>query len=212
MYTFGSSLVLQLCSGTTLCRCGCKLPPEVHFSDQQHLHMLKIITLLAEINHRLDIGKVAFLRLQKAKVQCSRALTSPTKLHFLQSIVMSVLLRGVEAWTLLSKHLTPPSVLHIDCLGRMLGICVKNHVTDTDILSQCQMLSVQSQLRSKRLRWYRHVCRQAGDNCVMVAQVNGPGHVGKPIHVGKPRNIWTNVALSDIHHVPVSRPYQVAQT
>ena len=49
-------------------------------------------TLDAEINHRLASAKVAFLRLQKAKRWSSRPLSLPTKLQFLHSIVMSVLL------------------------------------------------------------------------------------------------------------------------
>ena len=52
------------------------------------------------------------------------------------------------------------------------------------------------------------MCRQADDrftSCVMVGQVKGPGHVGKP------RDIWDNMDLSDIHHVCVSHPYPVAQ-
>ena len=43
-------------------------------------------TLDAEINHRLASAKVAFLRLQKAKVWSSRALSLATKLQFLQFI------------------------------------------------------------------------------------------------------------------------------
>ena len=46
----------------------------------------------AEMNHRLASAKVAPLRLPQAKLWSSRALSLPTKLHFLQSIVMSVLL------------------------------------------------------------------------------------------------------------------------
>ena len=67
---------------------------------------------------------------------------------------------------------------------------VAAHVRSTtlcNILSQCQVPSVESQLRSKRLRWYGHVCRQADDRltkCMMFGQVKGPGHVGKP------RKIW----------------------
>ena len=40
-------------------------------------------------------------------------------------------------------------------------------------------------------------------SCTLFGQVTGPGHVGKP-------RIWSDVVLSDIHHLSVSRPYQVA--
>ena len=40
---------------------------------------------------------------------------------------------------------------------------MKDHVANVDILSQCQVPSLESQLRSKWLRWYGHVCRQADE-------------------------------------------------
>ena len=52
------------------------------------------------------------------------------------------------------------------------------------------------------------MCRQADDRltkCILFGQVKGQSHVGKP------RSIWNNVVLSDIHHLSISRPYQVAQ-
>ena len=41
--------------------------------------------------------------------------------------------------------------------------------------------------------------------CMLFGQVKGPGHIGKP------RKMWNDVVLSDIHHLSISRPYQVAQ-
>ena len=105
----------------------------------------------------------------------------------------------------MTKHLAPLSVLHLDCLTRILGISMKDHVANVDILSECQVPYVESQLRSKRLRWYGHVCRQADDRltkCMLFGQVKGPGHVGKP------RKIWNDVVLSDIHHRPFPAPVE----
>ena len=51
----------------------------------------------------------------------------------------------------------------------------------------------------------------------MTIWVCGPGDTPAavltkgPGHVGKPRTIWNDVVLSDIHHLSMSRPYQVAQ-
>ena len=80
---------------------------------------------------------------------------------------------------------------------------MKDRVASVDILSQCQVPSVESQLRSKWLRWYGHVCRQTDDGltkCMLFGQVKGPGRVGKP------RKIWNDVVLSDIHQLSMSRP------
>ena len=40
---------------------------------------------------------------------------------------------------------------------------------------------------------------------MLFGQVKGPGHVGKP------SKVWNDVVLSGIHHLSISRPYQVAQ-
>ena len=83
-----------------------------------------------------------------------------------------------------------------------------DHVANLENLSQCHVPSVESQLRSKRLRWYGNLCRQADGiltQCMMFGQLKGSGHVGKP------REIWNKVVLSDIYHVSVSCLRQVAQ-
>ena len=93
---------------------------------------------------------------------------------------------------------------------RILGISMKDHVANVDILSQCRVPSLKSQLRSRRLRWYGHVYRQTDDRltkCMLLGQVKVSGRT----HVGKPRKIWNDVVLSGIHQLSISRPYQVAQ-
>ena len=102
---------------------------------------------------------------------------------------MSVLLYGRENLNIAVKALAPLTMFQLNCLRRILGISVKDHVANVDILSQCQVPSVESQLASKRLRWYGHVRRQADDRltkCMLFGQVKGQGHVGKP------RKIWSD--------------------
>ena len=63
-------------------------------------HYLVVACTTCVILHKQYCSaKVAFLRLQKAKVWSSRALSLATKLQFLQPIVVSVLLYGGETWT-----------------------------------------------------------------------------------------------------------------
>ena len=51
-------------------------------------------TLDAEIAHRIASASSAFARLRQAKVWSSKALSLSTKMQFLQSIVMSVIVWG----------------------------------------------------------------------------------------------------------------------
>ncbi len=63
-----------------------------------------------EIAHKVADASSAFARLHQAKVWSKKALYLSTKLQFLQTIVMTVLLYGGETWSLLDKHLNQLSV------------------------------------------------------------------------------------------------------
>ena len=72
-------------------------------------------TIDAEVRHRIAAADVAFVRLRKAIVWSSRALSRFTKLQRFQSIVISVLLYGAETWTL-NKHSAALCVFFMTCL------------------------------------------------------------------------------------------------
>ena len=162
----------------------------------------------AEVANRVASANVAFARLRKAKVWSSKALSQTVKLRFLQSIVMSVLLYGAETWTTLDSHRSVLSVFLMKCLRHICGISLKDCVSNVTILSQCQIPSIDSQLRSNRLRWFGHVCRMPNSRLpkvMMFGQVKGTKCRGRP------RSIWNDVVLCDLHHLNIRRPFRDAQ-
>ena len=164
-------------------------------------------TIDAEVRHRIAAASVAFVRLRKAKVWSTHALSRYTKLQLFQSIVISVLLYGAETWTLLNKHCAALSVFLMRCLRHICGISLKDHVSNTAILSMCQTCSVDAQLRSKRLRWYGHVCRMIDcrlPKVMLFGQVKGSHPPGRP------RKIWNDIVLSDFQQLNILRPYRDA--
>ena len=165
-------------------------------------------TIDAEVAHRIAAANIAFVRLRKAKVWSSRALSHFTKLQFFQSIVISVLLYGAETWTLLNKHCAALSVFWMRCLRHICGLSLKDHISNAAILSMCQTCSMDSQLRSKRLRWYGHVCRMLDSRLpkvMLFGQVKGSNPPGRP------RKIWNDIVLSDFQQLNINRPYRDAQ-
>ena len=161
-----------------------------------------------EIAHRVASANSAFARLQQAKVWSSKALSLSTKLQFLQTIVMTVLLYGGETWSLLDKHLNPLSVFHMRCLRRICGISLTDHVSNQEILLQCDTFSVDSQLRNKRLRWFGHVCRMSD---FRLPKMLLHGQVARQNCRGKPRTVWNDVVLSDVHKLKLNRYVRDAQ-
>jgi len=110
-----------------------------------------------EIAHRVADANSASARLHKGKIWLSKGLSMSTKLQFVQTIVM--MLYGGETWSLLDKHHSALSVFHMRCLTQVCGISMRDHVTNQDMLKQCESFSVDSQPRLKRVRWIGHVCR-----------------------------------------------------
>ena len=75
---------------------------------------------------------------------------------------MSVLLYSGETWAVVKQHISPLSILQMNCLRRICGIPLHDHVPNVDTLNRCNTLSVESQLQDKRLRWLGHVFRCLG--------------------------------------------------
>ena len=157
--------------------------------------------LTTEITHRVASASGAFARLQQAKIWSSKALSLSTKLQFLQTIVMTVLLYSGETWSLLDKHLHQLSVFHMRCLRRICGISLLDHITNS-VIWRCETFPVESQLRSKRLRWFGHICRMADSRLPKLLM---HGHlVGQNCH-GRPRTVWNDVVLFGIHKLKLNR-------
>ena len=140
-------------------------------------------TLDAEITHRVTAANSAFQQLRRVNIWSSRALTLFVKMQFFQWIVMSVLLYSGETWAVVKQHISPLAVFQMNCLRRICGISLRDHVPDVDKLNRCNTLSVESQLQGKRLRWLGHVFRMANDRLpkkLLFGQVKGFAHLVAP--------------------------------
>jgi len=165
-------------------------------------------TLNAEITHRVIAANSAFQQLRRVNIWSSRALTLFVKMQFFQCVVMSVLLYSGETWAVVKQHISPLAVFQMNCLRRICGISLRDHVPNVDILNRCNTLSVESQLQGKRLRWLGHVFRMPNDRLpkkLLFGQVKG---LRPP---GRPRSSFNDVALQDCQARGVSRPYRDAQ-
>ena len=167
-------------------------------------------TLDAEITHRVAAANSAFQQLRRANIWSSRALTLSVKIQFFQCIVMSVsnLLYSGETWAVVKQHISPLAVFQMNCLRRICGIYLRDHVPNVVILNGCNTISVESQLQGKRLRWLGHVFQMPNDRLpkkLLFGEVKG---LRPP---GRPRSSFNDVALGDCQNCRISRPYRDAQ-
>ncbi len=96
----------------------------------------------------------------------------------------------------------------LNCLRRICGISLRDHVPNVDILNRCDTLSVESQLQGKRLRWLGHVFRMPNDRLpkkLLFGQVKG---LCPP---GCPRSSFNDVALHDCQTRGISTLYRDVQ-
>ena len=137
----------------------------------------------AEITHRVAAANSAFQQLKRANIWSSRALTLSVQMQFFQCIVMSVLLFPGEVLAVVKQHISPLAVFQMNCLRRMCGISLHDHVPNVDILNRCNTPSVKSQLQGKRHRWLGHVFRMPNNRLpkkLLFGEVTGLRPPGRP--------------------------------
>ena len=86
-------------------------------------------------------------------------LKTETKIAVYRAVCMSTLLYGAESWTIYCQHVKQLEAFHIRCLQRILGLTWQDKVPHSEILHRTNLLSIESTLAEKQLRWIGHVIR-----------------------------------------------------
>ena len=111
-----------------------------------------------EVRRRIGIALSTFstLRLWLWK---RREISLKTKVHMFNALVVSRLLYAAETWTLSAADLNRLEALHTYCLRRILRLPWMKKVTNIDVRLQCKQPTLESLVRSRRLRWLGQVDR-----------------------------------------------------
>ncbi len=122
--------------------------------------------------------------------------------------VLTNKVKALEDQAVVKQRISPLAVFQMNCLPRICGISLRDHVPNVDTLNRCNTLSLESQLQGKRLRWLGHVFRMPNDRLpkkLLFGQIKG---LRPP---GRPRSSFNDVALHDCQTCWISRPYRDAQ-
>jgi len=95
----------------------------------------------------------------RRKVFRNWALSIATKVRTFRTLAMSLLLYGAETWTVTQHDIRKLSSFQMRGLRDILGITLWDRVRNVDILERTEMLSVEDQLRLRRLQWFGHIWR-----------------------------------------------------
>ena len=140
-----------------------------HHSKGQALEEVESFPYLgSEVQNDGKMEKEVTVRLQKAgtiyqmwrrKVFRSHILSKDTKLRAFRTLVMPVLLYGAETWNLSKRDLRKLKTFHMRCLRDILSVTLWDRIRNSTILEMTGELSMEEQLRQRRLQWFGHVWR-----------------------------------------------------
>ena len=116
----------------------------------------------AEITARIARATAAFGRLSK-RLWTNNGIHLNTKIGVYKAAVLTSLLYGCETWTLTTKQTRRLEKFHQTTLRRIARIKWFHKVTNYEVLSRCNINSLQSMIDKARLRWTGHVVRMSND-------------------------------------------------
>ena len=106
----------------------------------------------AEIQARLNSASGAFGRL-RTRVFDNRDIYINTKIKVYRAIILPSLLYGSEVWTTYSRHLKSLEKYDQRCLCRILSIKWQDRRTNSSVLEEANVTSIESIFITNKLRW-----------------------------------------------------------
>ena len=147
-------------------------------------------TCTAEIRIRIATATAAMARL--SRIWKSSNISFHTKYRLYRSLVLSILLYGCEAWTLLAETERRIQAFEMKCLRRLLRISYMEHKTNdyvraivnTNVGPQEPLLAT---VKRRKLTWFGHVTRH-DSLCKTIMQ----GTVEGGRRRGRQRKSWSD--------------------
>lgn len=128
-----------------------------HFSDLGSCLSCKA-DLDVETQVRLKSASAAFGSLRD-RVFDNRNLYTNTKIKVYKAVILPTLLYGSEAWTTYSRHLKSLERYPQRCLRRILNIKWQDRRTNSSVLKEVNVTSIESYIIKNQLRWAGHLVR-----------------------------------------------------
>lgn len=121
-------------------------------------HLSQNATIDEEIQHRIHSASAAFFKLRQ-RVFENRDLRKSTKIMVYKAVVITSLLYCSETWTTYRRHVQTLESFHQRCLRQILGIYWEDRRTNTSVLQEARLSSIEAMLLKNQLRWAGHCVR-----------------------------------------------------
>lgn len=184
---------------------GCEDPPPITI-DNYRLANASSFTYLggeisadasldAEIKRRIARGAAAFHSLS-SRCWERKGLTITTKVTVYKALVLPCLLYGSETWSTLASHIHVLEMFHQRSLRQILNVKWWHYVTNIEVLRRAKTTTIETMIRSNRLRWLGHVCRMP-DYRIPKQLLFGELAQGKRSR-GRPKKRWKDCIKEDL--------------
>ena len=110
-----------------------------------------------------------------------------TKIRLFKSNVLNVLLYAAESWKVAKGICQMLEVFQNKCLRKILRIYWPNKISNTELHERTGMQPISLEVKRRRWKWIRHVCRMPLTSIPRVAMRWTPG--GKRAR-GRPKETW----------------------
>ena len=159
-------------------------------------------SLDAEITARIAKATAAFGRLSK-RLWTNNGIQLNTKIGVYKAAVLTSLLYGCETWTLTRKQVRCLEKFHQTTLRKIARIRWFHKVTNYEVLSRCDISTLQSMIDKAKLRWTGHVVRMENHR-IPKALLYGSLDTGAPKRGN--HNTYLNSVKSTLRECGISEP------
>ena len=151
--------------------------------------------MYAEVSSRLCKASSAFHSLSGI-LWCQRKIQTSTKVRILNSVILPILLYGLESTVLLQPHVRHLESFVVCCLWIILGVSVREKKHHTTMRKMAKQPRISSILSQRRLHFLGHLSRMLEDQLPRQLLVCAP--VGDKHSAGGQKRRWNDVVASDL--------------
>ena len=139
-----------------------------------------------EIRCRVEIARTGFFKMRK--IFSNRDLSLELRIRMFKCYVLSILLYGVEAWTLMEADLKKIEAFEMWCYRRILNISWVDRVTNVEVLRRIgKDKEVVKTVKTRKLRYFGHMMR---GQKYRILQLILEGKICGKRSRGRPRTNW----------------------
>lgn len=156
----------------------------------------------SDVRRRIALAAAAFASL--SKIWASPHLSRNTKIKVYETLIISVLLYGAEAWTLTKALAQKLDSFDTQCLRKIEGVRWYHRITNEEIRSRTETTPVSQTIYKRQVSLIGHLARATPPQDAVKLITAAPSRMWKRPR-GRPRQRWDDVLFTTLDEVGIDR-------